>query len=68
MSIKEQNFKMALRAMWFLLKENVAFVKYEELINMLSEVGACQKKTELPGNAHMRSKHLQSELIGALGM
>ena len=57
-----------LEAMYYTLYENIAFNKYESLMELIARVSDSQKKKEdLPGNANLRSQRIKSELIQALG-
>lgn len=67
MTIKENDFFLAVKSMFFLLKENIAFVKYSKLLNLMAEVGALSKVGDMPKNANLRGEIIKSEIIAALG-
>lgn len=66
--MKEKDFKVSLHSLWFILCNNIAFVKYEPLLELLEELGGCRGREQLHGNANLRSKRMKSELIACLGM
>ena len=66
-SVKEKDLTAAFRCIFFLLKENVAFRKYNAMLDLCAELGVIPSTRNLPGNANMRSERMKAELIQTLG-
>lgn len=66
-SVKKQDLFVSLQATFFLLKENIAFAKYNPLLDLFTKLGAISSKESLPNNANLRGEMLKSELIATLG-
>ena len=67
LTVKEKDFYAATKGVWFILRQHIAFNKYEPMLELLSDVGACREKEKLPGNANLRSDLIKRELIQCLG-
>ena len=65
LTVKEKDFYT--KGVWFILRQLIAFSKYEPMLELLSDVGACREKEKLPGNANLRSDLIKRELIQCLG-
>lgn len=65
--VKDKELKVAMRAMFFLLTENIAFVKFGKLLDVFSEFGVTTPVANLPSNANMRGEVIKADIVAALG-
>ena len=66
--MKEKDFMVAMKSVYFIPKENIAFSKYSKLLDFLSSVGGTSSVEDLPSNANMRGEQIKTELIATLGL
>lgn len=65
--VKQGDLTVAMRSMYYLLKEKSPFVKYKSLMEFLSDLSVTLPASSLPGNANLRSDRMIMEIIDALG-
>lgn len=58
---------VALKAMHHVLKEKMAFTKFEGLMGLLQEFKVVSCVENRPQNAKLTSERLKADIIGALG-
>ena len=68
MSVKKKNLMYSMKSMYMILKEKLAFSKYDSVLQLLGECGVDVTSLDaLPGNANLRSERIKDEIIQVLG-
>ena len=67
-SVKEKDLLVAMKAMLYLLKEKLAFMKHPTLMALLEDLGCVSAAAERARNANLQSQRMQDEILRTLGM
>lgn len=66
--MKKKNLMYSMKSMYMILKEKLAFSKYDSVLQLLGECGVDVTSLDaLPGNANLRSERIKDEIIQVLG-
>lgn len=66
--VSKDDFRASLRIMYFVLKEKMAFRKYNSLLELMASLNVVTSKDTSPANANLRGEAIKNDLIEVLGM